>query len=383
MTISGAHDAELHLSQGTLATTAAKCIPASLAILVAIIWFGYDVIASDFPKSLLFLNDFQIALATLALAAGLVINSALEGLLGPSSIREILVKGYRPHSHLGHIRIIASRISLAIAIACIVWFVLDFVAGLFNDMGRTASSVPKYVLLSLASLAIEIIYAGPQRTQKTLQDVTHNHGSVEFLTREQEVAARGDSVRDLDLNARMLLITTQKLKQGMVEGSNYVDEDFMKYWFREVSSRNLFLDQIILISGYQDFADLMTRVDKFSSVSNVRVGYILAPPSTIYADIFTVPGKHVLISFSHDASRRNLATHGLRLTGHHTVESFVRLHDQVFSREARWIKTFEGIDQDEVRHLTDRLERIKDELECTDTLRSLNLFDIVIPKEEP
>lgn len=369
------------LAPAAIAGAATKCGTAAVAAVVACGLFVAETGSVDLPRSLIFLNDDQHLYLVLLLTAALVAHDALDNLLSPAVVEETLISYTRPYPRLRRLRRIVAYATLVVAVACVCWTVITFAAGFFGSMARTTSPVPKYALLFLSGLAIQILYDAPRRVRSSLTKIAADHGTVEYLTRDQEVSARGDSVRDLKDGDRMLLITTQKLRRGMVEGTDYVDEDFMKFWFREVSERNLHLDQIVLISGTQDLRDFEVRVRKFGEVPNVRIGYLLAPPSTIYADIFTVPGRHVLLSFSNDAARRNLATYGLRLTGQRTVDSFVQLHDQVFSREASWVKTFEGVNEDELRALQTRLASIGEELDCTDALKSLHLFEVLEVEE--
>lgn len=343
-----------------------------LILVYAVVQFIEVTLSLPLSKALVVLDTARIVAASCIVISLIIISYSLDELILPYDTINLLtgldiVQNkllLRAKTHSRHVVIVISLYQCALVL-------IVFLSGALDQSAVFESKLGECLSVLVGGLGIQLSIEFPRLRQSQLKKYISVHGNVTYLTRDEEVLCRGNAVKSMSSSDRMLLVTTQKLKTGMHEGTNYIDEDFMEFWFREINEKKHSMEQIVLLSNVKDVRDFLLRVEKFKACRNVRLGYILGPQALLYADIFTIPGKLVLISFSDDVTQRNLATYGLRLTGPHVVGSFTRLYDRVFVQEAKWVKTFEGVDPVAVQQLKTDFRILHGEIEHTKLIKQL------------
>ena len=132
----------------------------------------------------------------------------------------------------------------------------------------------------------------------------------------------------------------------------------MKKWYSTIRTKELKVKQIVLINSKQDFVDFKKRLGIIKDIKNYSLGYIIAPPLTVLIDFIVFP-KDVLIGFSDELSSRNMGVFGLLIQSGVGVTKFKNIFNDILSAEARFVKTFEGVNEIELNKMNSSVEKIQ------------------------
>lgn len=249
------------------------------------------------------------------------------------------------------VRILFFYFSTMLASLSLLISALGILKILLNVQSRSVLKPELQVVLILLSVFSIYAYRNPEKRKEILLKHATEHGTVAIIDRNEEHNQRKKYLDEAEQTDRLLLVTLQEPREGMKEEGYYIEKDFMKHWWRAIEKNHVNVEQVILINSKKDVDDFISIVRIIANIPSYKLGYIVAHPSIFYADMFFVPDKVVLLSLSSDMTSRSMANFALKITGNTTISNFCRMYDQVYTTEATFVKTFEGVDETKITEL--------------------------------
>jgi hypothetical protein len=214
-------------------------------------------------------------------------------------------------------------------------------------------------LIILNIYHITYLFDGSSQTIDMLKSVTSNNGLLSVLDRYGEHDFLFYMLDEVSPNDAEILVTHfEEPRNAMKDKGYYYEGDFMKKWYTVIKEKKIKVNQIILINSLQDVEDLKQRLELIKDIPNYSIGYIISPPLTVFIDFLVVPNEYVLISSSDDVSCRNMNVFSFLIRGGKGVKHFEKIFRDILASEARYIKTFEGVDNNEVNNLCEQINKI-------------------------
>ncbi|MFZ2979192.1 MAG: hypothetical protein WA057_06005 [Candidatus Magasanikiibacteriota bacterium] len=239
-----------------------------------------------------------------------------------------------------------------------VLHLLGFMHGSFDNVGEMTS----YITLFLLSghYAPRVL----ERTNddlKIIQEIIHNDGLISIQNRAENHKFISEILDNIEPESTIYVTSFEEPNNPMNSQEDHVyyyEADFMKKWFETVKEKQLIINHIVLINSDQDISDLQKRLQIVKDIKSYSLGYILASPLTVFVDFLIVKGKFAIIDFSDNNLMRNMDVFSVYINGGQGVIKFENIFTNILAAEAKYIKTFEGVNSNNINELQEEAEKI-------------------------
>lgn len=199
-------------------------------------------------------------------------------------------------------------------------------------------------LTLLSSVYIYHLLGRPSQEARFIESLLQRHGAVSFQNRQEDHEVMWLLLDAVPAGSEILVTAFEEPRNPMHNEGYYYEQDFMTKWYSTVRAKRLRVTLLVLVNSDQDVRDLERRLEIVKDIPTFSLAFIVAPSLTVFADMLIVPNRCALIGFSDDRGMRNMITFSLLMSGAKVVSGFERLYKDVLLAEARYLKTFEGID---------------------------------------
>lgn len=231
----------------------------------------------------------------------------------------------------------------------------------FSFANNIPQIVPKVTLLLLTSIYVYHLLERTHVDIELIQKLMAQEGHITVLNRKEDHEFMSNMLDSL-LSESSILVTHFEEPQNPLQSKDeyvyYYEDDFMKKWYNTIKTKQLKVTQIILVNSNEDIIGLEKRLEIVKDLPNFTLAYILAPPCTIFVDFMVVPEKFVLIAFSDNKAMRNMNVFAFLIRNGPAVTRFEHVFTDILIPDARYIKTFEGVNEDALNELRDKVLKI-------------------------
>lgn len=230
----------------------------------------------------------------------------------------------------------------------LIILILDFIGSIpFSFDFGTALLASKLALVFLTGFLIYNILAKKGLSEKVMLSALSKYGNIKVLNRNEDHEFMSLMLDNIEENAEIFVTHFEEPKNPMQREDNYgyyYENSFMKKWYDTIKLKSLKVTQILLVNSEQDISDLERRLELIKDIKKFSLAYLLEPPLTVFVDFMVVPNKFVLIGFSDEKAMRNMNVFSMVVLGGPLVNNFKNLFTNILLSEAKYVKTFEGID---------------------------------------
>lgn len=138
----------------------------------------------------------------------------------------------------------------------------------------------------------------------------------------------------------------------------YYEKPFMRSWFTVMKEKAFNVNQLIMVNSERDLHDLETRLEVTKDIPNYNLGCIIAPPLTVFIDMYILAGKFALIATSPDPRTPNLNVQAIIIRDKGVVALLEEVFKNILVPRAIHVKTREGVHEEKVAFIREEIKRI-------------------------
>ncbi|MDO5969317.1 hypothetical protein Q4Q35_05815 [Flavivirga aquimarina] len=325
-------------------------------LIYAIITLSYTISIHDLKNTFFKIDSLQAALLILISICFNAIYISTENLSFENQAKIILIHNYIETSVL--------RIQKIFQYIIIVFqLILGIIIPIINLFGFISSNSRLEIILKISLLILNTYFLFSLHDKgilinRVLTNIRKEKGIITFLDRDGDHNQMAKILDTIEYGSEVFVTHFEEPINELNTDGYYYEKEFMNKWYSIVKEKKLKVKQIVLINSKKDIEDLKIRLKIIKDIKNFSLGYIIAPPFTVFIDFIVFPDD-VLIGFSDSKTMPNMNTFGLLIHKGNGVSKFKNMFNEILMSNAVFVKTFEGVNEEEVLLLEKKYNQIK------------------------